>query len=248
MKKSKLVVIYNVFDGEELLPYSVKEIKPHVDAIICVYQNVSNRGEQYQPTFKHSLFDYVIEYVPNLKMTASANEKRKRNFALSSAKELVSDMTHFVFLDCDEIYSSDDFKKAKEEVISTGVDASFCNMLTYYRKPTLVLNPPETYFVPFICKYFSWQTLGKNDYLWNKGIISDPTRTPIAVATYRLLQIRMNHYSFVRADIGRKLRNSSSDLYAGKWQELKTDFEAGKLIHFKGHELIESKNLFNIEL
>ena len=73
--KNKLVAIYNVFDGEELLPYSVKEIRPHVDAIICVYQNTSNRGEKYQPLFKHSLFDYVIQYEPNLKMTASANEK-----------------------------------------------------------------------------------------------------------------------------------------------------------------------------
>lgn len=248
MKKSKLIAIYNVFDGEELLPYSVKQIKPHVDGIICAYQNKSNRGEDYSPSFQHSLFDYVIQYEPNLTITASANEKRKRNFALSSAKQLFPDITHFIFLDCDEIYTSSEFKEAKEEVISLGVDASFCNMLTYYRKPTLHLHPPESYFVPFICKYYTWQTLGKNDWLWNKGIISDPTRTPISVATYRLMTLKMHHFSFVRSDIARKLRNSSSDIYAKNWKSLGQEYESGKIIHFKNHILLECENLFNIEI
>jgi hypothetical protein len=45
----KLSVIYNVFDGVELLRGSMLCMKDHVDLFIIVYQDVSNFGEQYNP-------------------------------------------------------------------------------------------------------------------------------------------------------------------------------------------------------
>lgn len=244
--KNFLVAIYSVYDGEELLPYSVKQIRPHVDAVVCTYQTTSNRGEHYEPVFKMSLFDAVMQYKPRATWPASENEKEKRNVALQEAKKLFPKMTHFIFLDCDELYIPEEFAKAKVEVYELGVDASFCNIETYYSKPTLRLFPPETYFVPFICKYSNTSYLGHNRELWKRGIISDPTRTPVQVKNYRLLQNRMYHFSFVRKDISRKFRNSSSDKYAQNWRQLTEDFNNGKLVHFKGHELQECKNLFNI--
>ena len=43
----KLAAIYNVFDAEELLPYSIQSIKHMVDEIVIVYQTVSNCGNKH---------------------------------------------------------------------------------------------------------------------------------------------------------------------------------------------------------
>ena len=43
----KLAAIYNVFDAEELLPYSIKSIRDVVDKVIVVYQKTSNMGEKH---------------------------------------------------------------------------------------------------------------------------------------------------------------------------------------------------------
>ena len=40
----KLGVSYNIFDGEELLEGSIKQIKDQVDYISVVYQTISNFG------------------------------------------------------------------------------------------------------------------------------------------------------------------------------------------------------------
>ena len=45
----KLGVSYNIFDGEELLEGSIKQIRQHVDHISVVYQVVSNFGNPCNP-------------------------------------------------------------------------------------------------------------------------------------------------------------------------------------------------------
>jgi len=41
----KLAAIYNVWDGLELLPHSLRSIRSQVDCIIVVWQGRSNWGE-----------------------------------------------------------------------------------------------------------------------------------------------------------------------------------------------------------
>jgi len=41
-----LGLAYNLFDGEELLEYSIKSIRKNVDFICVVWQKISNHGEQ----------------------------------------------------------------------------------------------------------------------------------------------------------------------------------------------------------
>ena len=42
----KLGLAYNLFDGEELLEYSLRSIRNNVDYISVQYQEISNHGEK----------------------------------------------------------------------------------------------------------------------------------------------------------------------------------------------------------
>jgi len=42
----KLGISYNVFDGEELLESSIRQIRNQVDYVSVVYQKVSNFGKE----------------------------------------------------------------------------------------------------------------------------------------------------------------------------------------------------------
>lgn len=238
-----LASIHNIFDGEELLPYSVRSIKEHVDIRIGVTQSVSNTGQHYTPCYEHSLFDHIIVYEPNLLQTAAWNELKKRNIGLQFAKTIGA--THFIGMDCDEIYDPEEFYKWKKYLCVNKYDVTLCKMLTYYREPTLRLDPIEDYYVPFICKINSNTRHSGIKYKY----LCDPTRR-VAPAS-RILAINdplMHHFSFVRKNILRKFENSSSTTYQKHAKDLAKKFLDGDLIHFNGHSLVECDNIFNIKL
>jgi len=243
--KNKLIAIWNVFDGEEILPYSVNNIKNEVDVRIAVVQSVSNRGEEYTPSFEHSLFDYVVTYEPNLRRPAYWNEREKRQKGIDFAKTLGG--THYILLDCDEVYHEKEFARLKKIVYASS-GYSVCRMRTYYGSPTQRIEPPESYFVPFINKLTPLTKVGFNPLY---GVECDPTRMDLRMTKPRDLTIfqsyAMNHYSWVRKDLALKLRNSSSDRYAKNAEELAQRAKNGELVHFSGR-LVECENLFNIEL
>ncbi len=74
IKKYKLGVSYNLFDGEDLLEGSIKSIRNHVDYINVVYQNVSNFGNKSETNLEEllkdlktkGLIDDFVEYKPTL--------------------------------------------------------------------------------------------------------------------------------------------------------------------------------------
>jgi len=120
---NKLAGIWNVWDGDEHLKRSIELIKPHLDVVIVVYQNVSNSGELYEPTLPHELIDLTNFYIPALTQTAQWNETIKRNIGLQTAKSV--GCTHFIQMDCDEMYFSEDFERAKEQVYVEQLDAEY---------------------------------------------------------------------------------------------------------------------------
>jgi hypothetical protein len=193
----KLAAIYNVWDGEEHLEKSVNSIKAHVDFIICVCQTKSNRGELYNgglEEVKRLGLSYVI-YKPEYLVSPTRNEAKKRNIGVELAEKMGA--THYILLDCDEVYP--DFERGKQ--LAEGHDATVCQMVTYFGNENLIYDRPESYFVPFICK------IGKVGNFDN-GYYCDPTRKPNIKAVE--IPIFMHHYSYVRNDIERKLRNSSA--------------------------------------
>ena len=158
----KLGVSYNIFDGEELLPYSISGVRKIADIIVVVYQNTSNFGElnaglkDYLISLKEQrLIDHLIEFEPRLlyddngiidDSTGEFNERQKRNIALEYCRD--NGCEQFMSLDCDEVFDADQLLYAFQEHCALEHGSSVCRLLTYYKKPTYQIVPMENYFAP----------------------------------------------------------------------------------------------------
>ncbi len=255
----KLAAIYNVWDGVELLRGSMECLRNEVDLFITIYQNTSNYGERYKPfedvadgtNFAEKYLPYEtgcfssiqIRYEPNLLAGGRINEISKREFGLEFAK--LEGCTHFLMLDCDEYYS--DFAKAKQAYIDSGASGSCCKIYTYFKKPTLRFEKEDNYYVPFIHELKPDTTAGVKNY----PFYVDPTRR-INNENVVLLDVHMHHYSWVRKDIERKIRNSSARNNINRGNLLadynSPDIGPGFIVRDYNQKLIEVPNYFNIEV
>lgn len=248
----KLAAIYNVWDGVELLHGSMNCLRDHVDQFIIVYQDISNYGEQYDPLPDLQLLDFspfdlhIIKYMPQTIGIGFKNEINKRNAGLNAAMEL--GCTHFMHIDCDEYY--EDFGKAKQQYISSGKSGSVCRLYTYFKHPTWRLEKPDNYFVPLIHELKPHTVAGAGNY----PFYVDPTRK-INELNVAEIPSFMHHFSYVRKDIDRKVRNSSARANIEKSQLLK-DYHSKELEAFPEgfyikdfyQKLVIVPNNFNIQL
>lgn len=273
-QKMRLAAVYNVFDGEELLEGSIRQIRPLVDVVILVYQLTSNWGEEHHKLYitlrdleTAGLVDHFELYQP-IPVTsghykAARLEMNKRNKGIAIARDF--GCSHFLLIDCDEYYMPAEFEHAKRWIEFCGkVDGqlnfnrhTFCSMDTYLKYPTWKIDPPETYLVPFI------QPLNKDLDRWvgcdPVKVQADPTRIPVDLMPYISFSrelITMHHFSWVRRDIGLKLRNSSANdvlAFRKNRDTMVNDFnnftnEPGQPIpHFRDHTIVEVPNYFKIE-
>lgn len=261
-RRMKFAAIYNVwFDSIELLHYSIKSIKDHVDHIIIVWQNTSNFGENMNTydsvlltianlsqskDFNNDKF-HIVNIEPDLSLPpyqlGPVNEKNKRNKGLEVAKLL--NCTHFLFMDSDELYA--DFGKAKQQFIDSGAKGSVCKMWTYFKKPTLRFENHEGYFVPFIHELRPDTIAGVREY----PFYVDPTRR-INETNVVEIEEKMYHFSYVRKDIEMKLRNSSARDNIAKGTVLydynNPDVGAGFYVRDFQMKLVEDENLFGIQI
>ncbi len=199
----KLAAIYNVWDGVEMLRRSIDCLVKEVDIFIIVYQEQSNFGEIYNPLPDMNLEGInciLIKYNPPC-FAGFQNEIAKRNIGLDKAREL--GCSHFLHIDTDEMYK--DFSEAKQLFIKSGAKGSVCKLYTYFRWPTLRFETEDGYFVPFIHELSLETRAGISKYPY----YVDPTRK-INCENVVLLDIFMHHFSWVRIDILRKIRNSSA--------------------------------------
>ena len=266
-KEIKLGVAYNVFDGEELLEYSIKQIREFASVLVVVYQKVSNFGNEnpnlmntlndlkerglidgmfeYKPTFNYELEE--IEVTNGLK-----NELIKRNVGLDICR--ANGCNVFMTIDCDELYDKKEFEVALDRFYEGNYDTSFCQMLSYYKLPTMQIEPAEKYFVPLFCK------LNKNtkfEKISDYPVITDPTRR--VKAGYPLVfsrnEIQMYHYSYVRKDLKSKLANTSSQMDKKSQEAILYHFNSWKkkedgvfLLTEDDVKLKEVPNKFNIKI
>lgn len=242
---TKTAAIYNVWDADELLKHSIKSVKSGIDLFIIVYQTTSNFGEQYDP-FPNILeavkdVPHIIhKFTPIVKIGFS-NEREKRNIGLQIAKK--HSCTHFLHLDCDEMY--EDFDKAKKLYFDSGKDGSCCKIFTYFKLPTLRFESEDGYFVPFIHKLHDDTRSGVPNY----PFYVDPTRR-INSNNVELLDVHMHHFSWVRDNIERKARNSSAKRNIERGTMLldyhNPDVKAGFYVKDSEKKLIEVEDLFNL--
>ena len=218
----KLGVSYNVFDGEELLEGSIKQIRGCVDYISVVYQVVSNVGNECRPGLfpllqrlkDETLIDACVKFDPVLKLGRHENELRKRNLGLELSRAV--QCTHHMSMDTDEYYNPEEFERIKAIVTENEYDAVFCQMQSYYKTWQFVRDPPETYYVSMMF------AIGPDSrYVhgaWSPVLV-DPTRrmSPVQKPIVCLRdQIQMHHGSYIRDDLPIKLTNSSA---ASNWQK-----------------------------
>jgi hypothetical protein len=265
----KLGVTYNIFDGEEMLFYSLRNLRPMVQHINVVYQTISNFGnentnieEQLKKYERAGLIDFLYKYEPTLStnedgslrwQNGQENEVIKRNIGLQICRANGCDA--MMTLDCDELYDPKEFKWAKDDFEMGDYDTSFCKMSTYYKEPIYRLFPKEEYYAPLFYKIKKDTKFGyeSTDY----PVILDPTRKVKAGYSriYEREEIEMQHFAYVRNDISSKVINSSSQSdevskrkVIWHYNNFKGIKDSALMIGGVAHELIKVENKFDIQL
>lgn len=206
----RLAAIYNVWADWELLEYSTENISPFVDGIIVVGSANSNYGERSEiPEYWK---DKCMILEPDNKLRPIENETRKRNYGLGVAQ--LSGYTHFIMLDSDELYDPIEFRKAKEYLNSKpNLNGLVCKSQVYVKSPTLTIGL-DTTLVPFIHKITPGlqHCFNRNyPFAWEgKNIRIDPTRSLNINSGVEMVDVTMHHFSWVRKDYDRKIRNSTA--------------------------------------
>lgn len=205
----KLCAIYNVWSDWDWLKLSIENISPHVDGIVVVGSEYSNYGE-YCAIPEDSAATVV--WNPSKNTRAIDAETIKRNIGLEEARK--RECTHFIMIDSDELYDRIEFRKAKEYLNSKpNLNGLVCKSQVYVKEPTLTIGL-DTTLVPFIHKITPdlKHTFNRNyPFAWEgKNIRIDPTRSLNINSGVEMIDVTMHHYSWVRADIQKKIRNSTA--------------------------------------
>ena len=226
-KNMTLGASYNLFDGEELLPYSIRTIRKNVHHISVVYQTTSNFGNPANPDLKENLerlkkeglVDELYLYEPNLKISAQQNEKNKRDIGLKLSKK--GGCNYFLSMDADEFYDENQFNEALNYIVLNNIKMSAVGIIEYLKSPenqivggyTFTPKGAELYnfYVPFVIKIsqFKKQRHGKNYF----PCYTDPTRKLSHAGRFKLFslqEIAMHHMSTIRLDINKKYDNTSA--------------------------------------
>lgn len=259
-----VAAIYNVYDGLELLPYSVKNIEPLVEAIVFVYQDKSNYGE-FQNTGE-DIYDIVstvkcpvaiISYTPDMSQPAVENERRKREAGLRAAERM--GCTHFLDIDCDEFYIKHEFLAEKQRVLSSNLNGLVCRSKVYFGSPTLTIGTDVT-LVPILQKVqgavhginknypFAWTDMDGVPFTPKKRIRIDPTRQLSFTSGVEWSEIFMHHFSYVRSDLKLKIRNSSARFNIEKSTVLNDykNADVGYFCQFYEKTLMKCDNVFGL--
>ena len=246
-KFQKWGVSYSVFDGEELLEASITSIRPAVDYINVVYQNISWLGyphfQDILPMLEElkdkGLIDEIIEFIPNVNKEAIINEINKRNIGLEYVKK--AGCNYFLTSDCDEFYHANEVEETKKDIFKNDITHSFCPMVNYGKTP----NQRDISSIGII-SFFA--KISKNSEL----VFTKPYEQIAGIDHTRGMNIgkkskqfiytslAMHHMSLIKKDLGAKFKNSSSRIMR-EWKA--NDIEE----IFKDVIYIEVEDVFNIK-
>lgn len=249
----KLAAIFCVWGNPELLPYSLNSIDPLVDGIIVVTSKKSNFGEDAElPLGGYFTFE------PDPKKDARTNETDKRNFGLNIARR--AGYTHFLMCDEDEFYLPEEFQKEKKRFENPKLMGLVCRVKCYFKSPTLTIGY-DTTLVPFIHKItptlrfefnknypFAWTMVDGVPFTHSKKIRIDPTRSMNINDDVEWSDITMHHYSYVRKDVKKKIRNSTARQNLER-STIVNDYlnaKEGYFCQFYGKTLEMSPNVFGL--
>lgn len=240
---------------------------PLVDGVIIIASTKSNFGD-VSPV---SLYTHIWEPDPN--KPPVENERTKRNFGLQKARQ--EGYTHFLMMDADEFYDPTEFKKEWARFEDPNLLGLVCRVRCYFGLPTLTIGYDVT-LVPFIHKItpklcftwnknypFAWSTVDGVPWTQGKQIRIDPTRqmnidyNPSTVpdewgkldkSGVKWSDITMFHYSWIRSDVKKKIRNSTARSNIER-STILTDYcqaKDGYFCEFYGKTLVSCPNDFGV--
>lgn len=272
----KLGVSYIVFDGTELLEHSIKQIRKHVDFVHVIYQEQSWFGKKL-PVMDFaelkkleraglidrlelfSRFAPLRDYSNNSVVTAKGYEKNKRQLGLNRC--LAEKCTHFLCMDADEFYTSDEFAKAKEIIKTKNLTATTVKFINYVNTPTQHRGI-DSASVPFICRINPTCKMGFRPFFGKRcdstrGISNTGPKTSFYEFNHG--EIKMHHMETVRKDLLLKYESTTRSIFnRGKTKQLinniksvneSTDKFSFEKIIFPGTpaaKLTTVPNIFNI--
>jgi hypothetical protein len=210
----KLAAVYNVFDCEEMLEKSINSIRSEVDLVIVLYQEVSNFGFNHKIDILSFLktikgIDVVVKYDTNLFHQPHQNELSKRVAGVKIALE--KGCTHFLHVDCDEIYDTKQFTAAKSKILENDYDSTCCGIIDYYKFENLQIEPDGHLYVPFIHKLIKGTTTFGHSLQY--PVLVDKTRKSGPTNNFKIFsneELMMHHYTWIREDPRSKLLNSTA--------------------------------------
>lgn len=251
---NKLGIAYSVFDDLDHLRQSLLSVRDNADYIIITYQNVSYTGRQASFNIyaelcklrKEGLIDNIQEYKPDFKLTTKGNEIRKRNLGLSICKDHYC--THYITMDCDEVFIPKQFKEAKQIVYDYNYKASFIFSQTYYKDRHHVISPPEKFHIPFIYKIIDESKFKLDAKI--EGIVADKSRKMTDIGNDLIIFerdfIELHHLSYVRDDIVNKLKNKASGLSEERITKIVDSYN--RFSEFKINQDVYTENgVFNVK-
>lgn len=205
----RLAAVFHCWGDWDLLYHSVENMRPLVDGVIIIASEKSNYGEVSPIPFWGR--DEVYQREPQFTHPMNS-ETEKRNYGLNIARE--HGYTHFINCDADEMYNPIDFHREKHRFIDNPDLAGLvCATQVYFKSPTLTIGL-DTTLVPFIHKItpdLKHEFNKRYPYAWRGHEIKiDPTRSLNINSGVEWSDIVMHHMSYIRADLKKKIRNSTA--------------------------------------
>jgi hypothetical protein len=219
----KLGIAYNIFDGEEILPFALKNLREFAEFIVVVYQTTSNYGNTNHnllPVLKElkekGLIDMLYEYEPNIVIdkkgeidwkSGTLNEVEKRDIGLKICR--ANNCDTYMTLDCDELYDPKQFEWAIKDFETGGYDTSFTLTYDFYKLPTMQLLHKVLWYQPL---FYKIKKDSKIEMQKNYPVNIDRTKmikTHFPVI-YKSEEIIQYHYAYVRNSLKSKVNNSSA--------------------------------------
>lgn len=213
----RLGIVYNFFEGSELLEASIREIRDCVDYVLVNYQKRSYFNQpakqedldRLAAIQKSGLIDGVIDFNPetlwgyaNTAYQAKQLERMKRENGRIALMNY-GKCTHFISMDSDEFYRKDEFIKAKKLIEEKDIWFSACMIKEYVKSPAFQLEKFEDIYVPFIIKMGFHLTYerGKGDFM----VPTDPTRwyNSVGYSSYKFRpeELVMHHMNNIRKNL-----------------------------------------------
>ncbi|KAJ5077151.1 hypothetical protein M0811_00471 [Anaeramoeba ignava] len=167
----KLGIAYNVFDGEELLEFSIKSIRKNAKYIVIIYQKISNFGEKCNSELetlledlkKKKLVDEIVLYTPKTfsdrdKLLLVSQNRTKEEVKnplnipdqffnellkreLGRTKCYLAGCSHFLLMDTDEFYLSSQVQNSIQIIEQNDYESTTCYQRYYFKKPIWELLP-----------------------------------------------------------------------------------------------------------